>query len=110
MRFIVDAQLPPSLAEWLAAKGHDAEHVATTLSLDAPDESIWSAATQQERIILTKDRDFAIWASGRRSGPQVVWLRLGNATTPSLLAWLDPRWSEIESRLADGVALVEVRA
>jgi len=29
MKFIVDAQLPPSLADWLALKGHDAVHVAT---------------------------------------------------------------------------------
>jgi predicted nuclease of predicted toxin-antitoxin system len=28
MRFLVDAQLPPALANWLAAQGHDAAHVA----------------------------------------------------------------------------------
>jgi predicted nuclease of predicted toxin-antitoxin system len=28
MRFLVDAQLPPALARWLAGKGHEAEHVA----------------------------------------------------------------------------------
>jgi predicted nuclease of predicted toxin-antitoxin system len=28
MRFLVDAQLPPALARWLAEKGHDARHVA----------------------------------------------------------------------------------
>lgn len=27
MRFLVDAQLPPALARWLAAQGHEAEHV-----------------------------------------------------------------------------------
>jgi hypothetical protein len=27
MRFIVDAQLPPALARWLAEQGHEAEHV-----------------------------------------------------------------------------------
>lgn len=109
MRFIVDAQLPPSLADWLAAKGHEADHVATTLSLEAPDREIWSTAAKQGQIIVTKDRDFAIRASGQRAGPQVVWLRLGNATTLSLTTWLEPRWSEIEARLADGVHLVEVR-
>jgi len=109
VRFIIDAQLPPSLADWLAAKGHDADHVATTLSLAAPDQAIWLVAAQQDRIIITKDRDFAIWASERRSGPQVVWLRLGNATTLSLFAWLGPRWPEIEARLAEGVHLIEVR-
>jgi predicted nuclease of predicted toxin-antitoxin system len=28
MRFLVDAQLPPALARWLAANGHTVEHVA----------------------------------------------------------------------------------
>jgi predicted nuclease of predicted toxin-antitoxin system len=28
MRFLVDAQLPPALARWLTAKGHDAVHIA----------------------------------------------------------------------------------
>ena len=28
MLFLVDAQLPPALARWLAAKGHQALHVA----------------------------------------------------------------------------------
>jgi predicted nuclease of predicted toxin-antitoxin system len=27
MRFLVDAQLPPALARWLAAQGHEAAHV-----------------------------------------------------------------------------------
>ena len=27
MRFLVDNQLPPSLAHWLHDRGHDAEHV-----------------------------------------------------------------------------------
>jgi predicted nuclease of predicted toxin-antitoxin system len=28
MRFLVDAQLPPTFAGWLAANGYAAEHVA----------------------------------------------------------------------------------
>jgi len=28
MKFLVDAQLPPALARWLVAKGHQAAHVA----------------------------------------------------------------------------------
>lgn len=27
MRFLVDAQLPPALARWLCANGHEAVHV-----------------------------------------------------------------------------------
>jgi predicted nuclease of predicted toxin-antitoxin system len=40
MRFIVDAQLPPALARWLANKGHEAEHVADRQMATASDAAI----------------------------------------------------------------------
>lgn len=110
MNFVVDAQLPPALADWLKAQGHQADHVSQLLALDAPDNAIWTLARRQGRIILTKDRDFALWASDRRGGPQIVWLRLGNATRRVLIDWLEPRWPQIQLRLSEGVHLVEVRA
>ncbi|MET3837440.1 putative nuclease of putative toxin-antitoxin system [Brevundimonas sp. UYEF29] len=110
MNFIVDAQLPLALTDWLRAQGHAADHVSELLTVSAPDQAIWSLAKDQDRIVITKDRDFAIWAADRRSGPQVVWLRLGNATRRALIAWLEPKWSQIEQRLSEGVHLVEVRA
>ena len=110
MKFLVDAQLPPALADWLRDHGHDAVHAMNSVGLNAPDSAIWDAARREGRIIVTKDRDFAIWAAARRTGPQIAWLRLGNATTRSLLTWLEPRWSSIEDRLAEGAHLVEVRA
>lgn len=110
MKFLVDAQLPPALADWLRDQGHDAVHAMNSVGLDAPDSALWDIARREGRIIVTKDRDFAIWASARRTGPQVVWLRLGNATTRSLLKWLEPLWPSIQSRLEEGAHLVEVRA
>ena len=110
MRFVIDAQPPPALAEWLVARGHEAAHVLALAGLDAPDSMIWDLARHQGRTVITKDRDFAIWASARRTGPQVVWIRLGNTTTRALLAWLEPKWPAVEARLDEGVHLVELRA
>ncbi|MFC5371480.1 DUF5615 family PIN-like protein [Brevundimonas faecalis] len=106
----MDAQLPPALAEWLRSQGHDAVHAISFVGVDASDEAIWDAAKAESRIIVTKDRDFAVWVSARRNGPQVVWIRLGNATTRSLIAWLTLRWLSIQDRLAEGAHLIEVRA
>lgn len=36
MRFLVDAQLPPALARWIAAQGHEARHVADLGMAGAP--------------------------------------------------------------------------
>jgi predicted nuclease of predicted toxin-antitoxin system len=41
MRFLVDAQLPPAPARYLAAGGHEAEHVADIGLGGAKDQAIW---------------------------------------------------------------------
>ena len=59
MRFLVDAQLPPALARWLAAQGHEAEHVVDCELAQASDPAIWDYAISVGAIIVTKDEDFA---------------------------------------------------
>ncbi len=108
MKFLIDAQLPPALADWLRARGHEADHILDLAGLAVDDAAIWDLARRDGRVIMTKDRDFATWAAARRSGPQVVWIRLGNATRRVLEAWLEPRWPEISQRLEEGVHLIEV--
>lgn len=108
MKFLVDAQLPPALATWIEKRHHQASHVFDIGGVDVSDGKIWEIARREASIIVTKDRDFAIWAAARRKGPQVVWIRLGNATSRNLLTWLEPRWPEIELRLREQVHLVEV--
>lgn len=44
MKLLIDAQLPPRLAEWLCDKGHDAIHVADIGLLSADDLTIWKFA------------------------------------------------------------------
>ena len=108
MKFLIDAQLPPALAAWLTRRGHPADHIIEAKGLGVTDAEIWDLARKDSSIIVTKDRDFAIWARARRQGPQVVWIRLGNASWTNLHAWLEPRWNEIEFHLREGARLVEV--
>ena len=100
MKFIVDQQLPPALADWLITKGHQAEHVFLVGLGAANDREIWRYATQSGAIIVTKDMDFAERRERETGGPKVVWLRVGNTTTPELLARLERSWRAIESALA----------
>lgn len=109
MKFLVDQQLPPALLSWLRARGYDAEHVRDIGLRDAPDGDIWRAALDRGATIITKDADFADRRGAAASGPQVVWLRIGNSTAPELLAWLDKSWSRVESALKNGRAVIEVR-
>lgn len=88
MRFLVDAQLPPALARWLAGKCFVAEHVFDLHMETASDSEIWSRAESTCAVIVTKDEDFVALATSSSSGPRVLWVRLGNSTRRELLAWM----------------------
>ena len=109
MRFLVDTQLPAELARWLRGRGHDAEHVFEIGLAQSKDTAIWLHAQSHGAAILTKDEDFAEWVRRGRSGPPVVWLRIGNASKRTLLLWFDPLLPRIITKLEQGDRLIEVR-
>ena len=109
MKFIIDQQLPPTLLRWLVARGHAAEHVRNVGLRDADDRDIWLWAEREGAAIITKDEDFAILRGKTHDGPIIVWLRIGNATTAVLLAWLDDAWADVEAALSTGAPVIEVR-
>ena len=109
MNFLVDAQLPPALARWLADQGHSTQHVDDVGLTGAEDSVIWNHALGVHAIIVTKDEDFAERTARTAAGPVIVWLRIGNATNRALLEWLEPRWSSVIQLLIDDNRLIEVR-
>lgn len=59
MKFLVDAQLPLSLARILQSAGYDTIHTQDLPQQNATsDAEINTISTQQSRIVITKDRDF----------------------------------------------------
>jgi predicted nuclease of predicted toxin-antitoxin system len=85
MKFLVDEQLPPSLARWLTAQRHDAVRVHEVLSRPAADRAIAIWAREHGCVVVSKDADFGRLAGG---DPPLQILRVtsGNARTPRLLA------------------------
>lgn len=71
MRFLVDAQLPPSLVELWREHGHEAAHVFDTLPYNARDHVIWPFALTGGYVVVTKDEDFAEWSRLRQPAPPV---------------------------------------
>jgi predicted nuclease of predicted toxin-antitoxin system len=59
MRFLVDAQLPIALAQWLVSNGLEASHVSDVGLQAASDQDIWNFAVVNSAIIISKDEDFA---------------------------------------------------
>jgi len=109
MRFLVDAQLPPGLAQFLREQGEEAQAVRDLRLRDADDSSIWAFAQSNGWVLVTKDEDFAERIFQTETGPQVVWLRIGNCTNPVLFTWLGPRWPAVLRELQAGQRLVEVK-
>ncbi len=108
MRFLVDAQLPSALARWMAAKGHESEHVSDCGLSAATDPVIWDYAAGVNAIIVTKDEDFAQRKVLNPAGPRVVWIRLPNTRRRELLAWFETVLPRVLQALERGDTLVEI--
>ena len=107
MKFLIDAQLPPALCQWLQARGHDATHVFDIGLSGASDDAIARQAIANQAMIISKDEDFLILRLPNRFG--LLWLRCGNATNRALTDWLDARWDRVEALLAAGERMIELR-
>lgn len=110
MRFLVDAQLPPALAHWIADHDHEGEHVADLGMQTAPDRLIWEHASTHGKVIVTKDEDFARRRALAADGPQIVWLRIGNTRRGVLLSLFATVFQQVVRALERGELLVEVRS
>ncbi len=108
MRFLIDAQLPPAIVGWLAAKGHRAEHVGDLGMQAASDAAIWDHALATSAAIITKDEDFAQRKVLASAGPTVVWIRLPNTRRRDLLEWFETVMPQILVALERGETLIEV--
>jgi predicted nuclease of predicted toxin-antitoxin system len=108
VRFLVDARLPPSLAGYLAAAGHAAEHVSELGLEAAPDREIWAKAIDFGSVIVTKDEDFVTLRALQPNGPCVVWVRVGNTTRDALVKAISSALPAIIAALERGETVVEV--
>jgi predicted nuclease of predicted toxin-antitoxin system len=76
VRFLVDENLSPRLAELLSSAGQDAVHVRGLRAAGEPDETIMSLAVQHDRVIVSADTDFGtLLAASRATQPSVLLVR-----------------------------------
>jgi predicted nuclease of predicted toxin-antitoxin system len=107
VRFLVDAQLPPALANAFREHGHDAIHVAELGLLTASDQSIWEAAQSQSAVLITKDQDFSLLRAARHDGPSILWIPTGNTDNRSLIERLMRALPSIVAAFQRGDTVVE---
>jgi predicted nuclease of predicted toxin-antitoxin system len=100
VKFLIDANLPPALARWLASEGHEAHHVGDLGLEGMADRAIWQRARDMDACIVTKDEDFVLLQALDRAGPAVVWVRIGNAVRSVLLQRLPELWPAVVAATA----------
>jgi len=106
---LIDAQLPPALAQMLTRHGHVAEHVTDIGPGDAPDRDLWRYALEHNAVLVTKDEDFPDLLLLGSSSPTIVWVRVGNTRRRALLDWFEPLIDRIVELVAAGNRLIELR-
>lgn len=109
MNFLVDNQLPAALAQYLRRRGFDCLHVLDVGLAEATDADICEYAIREDCIIISKDQDFFYLASQPKAKISLIWVRLGNCRTPALLQAFERFWPEIETCLAAGDNIIEIR-
>ena len=85
MKPLLDQNLSRHLVDHLRDAFPGSEHVST-LGLDvATDVEIWEYAREHDHLIVSKDSDFRQLAFLHGPPPKVLWLRVGNASTATVL-------------------------
>lgn len=106
--FLVDEQLPLSLAKRLRQHGVDAHHVSECGLAGATDDEVAGYAQDRNMAIVTKDEDFVTQSKLGRLRPCVVWVRVGNAGNAALWDYLWPLWPGVLQDIESGENVVEV--
>jgi len=109
MKFWIDAQLSPKLADWLNRNyAVEARRVAALGSQRASDQEIFEAARDARSVIITRDRDFAELLEHLGPPPQVIWVTCGNTPSIRMQAVLAGTLSDAMRLLLRGESLVEI--
>lgn len=109
MIFWLDAQLPPSLANWLSREYGVAAFALRDLGLrDADDRAIFKAARETGAVVLTKDSDFVDLVELLGIPPQILWITCGNASNQHLMSVIAATFPDALRLLKDGEPVIEI--
>ncbi len=109
MKFWIDAQLPPQLAQWLMMTFSVEATSLRELGLrDAQDREIFEMAKTKGIVIITKDSDFIELVTRFGTPPQILWITCGNVTNRNLKKLLTNTFPQALQLLQGGERIVEI--
>ena len=108
MKLLVDMNLSPKWAGFLAAAGFEARHWSALGSATAPDSEIMRHARDHDFVVLTSDLDFGtILAVTHGDKPSVVQIRSDDLTFESIGKQVVEALNQLADELKNG-ALVTI--
>lgn len=109
MNIWIDAQLPPTLANWISSNFQITAISLKDLSLrDAKDIEIFESAKLANAVIMTKDSDFIDLVCRLGPPPQILWITCGNVTNLNLRQLLSATLSTALEQIKQGEAIIEI--
>ncbi len=108
MRFLVDQNRSPRLAELLNDAGHDAVHTLDVGLEQADDDAVLALADAEHRVVVTGDTDFgALLAVARARSPSVILFRARHLPRASDQAQIILRYlDDLANDLSEGAVVV----
>jgi predicted nuclease of predicted toxin-antitoxin system len=102
MRFLVDAQLPRTLAVELRTLGHEAVHTSSLPRGNAtPDDEICRMADRECMVVVSKDEDFVVTHTLHGTPRKLLLVTTGNGSNRELLGLVRRHASELVAGLTD---------
>lgn len=97
MRLLADENIPRSIVVWLRTAGHDVL-LASESGLGQSDSHWLDLAANEQRVILTSDKDFGeLIFRDRLASFGIILLRLDDLPVPQWVTRLQETWSVIEA-------------
>lgn len=108
MKFVVDAQLPKTLSDFIKSQGQDSIH---TLELPNKNKTrdgfITQLAIAEQRVVITKDTDFLESYVLRKAPPKLLLIKTGNIRNSELIS-LFGKHIELIAELFSTHSLIEM--
>jgi predicted nuclease of predicted toxin-antitoxin system len=97
MKLLFDENLSPKLPKMLALDFPDSVHVRECGLLGRTDDEVWDHARANGYTLVSKDADFQQRGLLHGAPPKLVWLRIGNCTTQSLVQLITSHASDLHA-------------
>lgn len=107
MKFLIDAQLPPSLKQLFIDRGYSCLHTLDLeLQNNTSDQDINLISVSQQLIVITKDSDFYDSFLLKQQPYKLILVKLGNTSKKELVQYFSDHFPQIIETIANESMLI----